>query len=210
VFPILVIKDNAPVHRDWISEIYCENHKITNFYLLPHTSHIDQFHDVSIFGPLKKRWWTTFEGWADLHPRQSLPRDKLWTVLHKTWYEMMTREKALQGFVHIGLTVKDNGKVVDTSRVLERIQKSAEEIEPMTIDKDPSLLLAAYQQNNSALKKKKFCSAQRDQDTGLSGRKFASTNPATRWKIGSTSITDSESSVQVDGVDKTLAECIAE
>jgi len=54
VFPILVIKDNAPVHRDWISEIYCENHKIANFYLLPHTYHIDQFNDVSMCNSVEK------------------------------------------------------------------------------------------------------------------------------------------------------------
>ena len=55
-FPIIIFMDGHTSHINIAVSDFCRDHNIILYCFLPHSSHILQLLDISVFGPLKTFW----------------------------------------------------------------------------------------------------------------------------------------------------------
>lgn len=108
--PVLFIIDGCKAHLSIEALEFAESHNIHILCLPPHTSHILQVDDLSVFGPLKiawrqacynkkeSRWRSTAEdAWDDIKKKDIIP------LLHEAWDNSITFQNIRAGFKKAGI-----------------------------------------------------------------------------------------------------------
>lgn len=83
--PVLLLLDGHSSHVNFEVSQFCEENEIILCCFPPHTTHILQPADVSLFKPLKDQWRKTVEGWTSDPVNDSVTLKNIADVLAQTW-----------------------------------------------------------------------------------------------------------------------------
>ena len=115
--PIIVFMDGHTSHINMPISEYCKTNNIILYCFPPHASHILQPLDVSVFGPLKKRWNKEVNAFTAKY-RVSLTKKSFFTVFDPAWMDAKQRMHGVSGFRKAGL-VPFNFNNIDLSKMIE-------------------------------------------------------------------------------------------
>ena len=100
---ILVIMDNAGVHKSCSAIDYCRANGIVILTLPPHTTDKMQPLDVSVYGPFKASLRTVQTSFHHMHPHQSITAQLLPEMASKAWIKAANTSNILSGFQASGI-----------------------------------------------------------------------------------------------------------
>lgn len=118
-FPIIVFLDGHTSHINLAVAEFCRDHSIILFCFPPHASHVLQPLDVTIFGPLKKKWNASIENFRLLN-KVSITRSHFFHVFDPAWESCVAMtQNVIAGFRCCGL-VPFNVNNVDFKKLIDR------------------------------------------------------------------------------------------
>lgn len=100
---LLVIMDGAPQHLCLSAIEQARSRNIHLLLLPPHTSHLFQVSDVSIFGPFKHALRDEFIIWHSNHPNQDMTNEFAMEPVMKAFVKASTRSNVKSGFYKCGI-----------------------------------------------------------------------------------------------------------
>lgn len=108
--------DGHSSHMNLSVAEFCADHNIILYCLPPHSSHLLQPLDVSVFGPLKKSWNDSIEDFQ-VKFKTSMTKAHFFPVFDKAWKIATRKENAISGFEATGL-VPFNPDRLDYSKLV--------------------------------------------------------------------------------------------
>lgn len=66
-FPIVLVIDGYAAHKEAKLFRWCKSHNVILLLLYPNSTHILQVLDISVFGPLKRKYSDIYEDWKMLN-----------------------------------------------------------------------------------------------------------------------------------------------
>ena len=83
-FPIIIFLDGYTSHINLAVADFCRENNIILYCFPAHASHIMQPLDVSVFGPLKKKWNLSIDAFRSLH-KVSITRSHFLAIFDTAW-----------------------------------------------------------------------------------------------------------------------------
>ena len=96
---------------------FCRDHGIILYCFPPHSSHVLQPLDVTVFGPLKKQWNKSIDDFKSEHKRAMTKLD-FFPVFDKAWKNSTNPRNAISGFRKTGL-IPFNADNVDFTKLIQ-------------------------------------------------------------------------------------------
>ena len=118
-FPILIFLDGHTSHINLAVADFCREHEIIIFCFPPHASHVLQPLDVSVFGPLKKKWNKSIQDFRLLH-KMSITRSHFFGIFDEPWQATIAnKHNVVSGFRSCGL-VPFNADAVNYGKLIDK------------------------------------------------------------------------------------------
>ena len=216
-FPIIIFLDGHSSHYTLPVSDFCRDHDIIVYLLPPHASHILQPLDVSVFGPLKKKWNESINTFKETF-HVAVTRSNFLQVFDPAWKSVTVGStKAKAGFRTCGLVPFDPSavkyeKLLDR-KALENYSSSKESVGTTSVAERLGMLrmfsLFKSCLSDDILKNFEVAyaggSRQRDEITsqGMLYRFFAEGNDILKKSSYDTEITTSENIVRVGSLNTT-------
>ena len=145
-FPIVLFLDGHTSHINIAVAQFCFDHDIILYCLPPHASHILQPLDVSVFGPMKKKWNDSLEAFKKEYKGLSMSRTHFFPVFDKCWKNSTSADNVKAGFRKCGLVPWDR-EAVPYDRIIDSVKISAslEKTEKKVSDQERIGMLRMHQ-----------------------------------------------------------------
>ena len=117
-FPVILFIDGHSSHINVSVSEFCLHHNIILYCFPPHSSHILQPLDISVFGPLKKHWNDAINDFKNKF-KAAVTKHSFFQVFDKAWKKSLTRNNCSVGFKAAGIVPFD-ANAVDYRKVLIR------------------------------------------------------------------------------------------
>ena len=123
---VLVIIDNARVHKSCSAIEYCKANGIVVLTLPPHTTDKMQPLDVSIYGPFKTALRTIQSSFRQMNPHQNITVHLLPEMASKAWIKAASMSNIMSGFQATGIWPIDPDIFPDTAFVGSEVSDQPE------------------------------------------------------------------------------------
>ena len=96
--PLLLILDGHSTHYQPATVQYAKDNGVVMLCLPPHSSHVSQPLDVSVFSPLKKHWNDAIHKFLSQNPGRVVTKYSFSPLLKEAWDKTMTAKNICSGF----------------------------------------------------------------------------------------------------------------
>ena len=121
-FPILIFLDGHTSHINLAVADFCRENNIILYCFPAHASHVLQPLDVSVFGPLKKRWNKSIDDFRLVH-KMSITRSHFFQIFDPAWETTIgLPTNVTSGFRTCGL-IPFNVNSVSFNKLLDKVAK---------------------------------------------------------------------------------------
>jgi len=112
--PLLLLLDGHSTHFDPQSIEFAKDHGIIIFCLPPHTTHVCQPLDCSLFKPLKAQWKTECHKFYQKNPGLVISKYNFCSVFREAWLKAITPSNVVAGFRKAGIFPMNRQKVLSS------------------------------------------------------------------------------------------------
>lgn len=100
---VLLILDNHGSHTNFNALKFCQENEIELVGLPPHTTHVLQPLDRTLFKSLKAHYYRKATNWQHRHPNETLSKIRFNTLFCEAWNEAASVGSAIKGFACTGI-----------------------------------------------------------------------------------------------------------
>ena len=124
-FPILIFMDEHSSHINIAVAEFCRNNNIILYCLPPHSSHIMQPLDISVYGPLKHCWNKALTAFKEKY-NDTMNKSNFFVVFDEAWQACKNKpENVIAGFRKAGL-IPFNSDAPDYSKIINESASAKE------------------------------------------------------------------------------------
>ena len=152
----LVLFDGHRSHISLTLSSWAESHGLILFVLPPHTSHLTQPLDVSVFGPMKLMYNRECQSYMHANPGISITKHCIAALTNKPYVKAMSAENLVSGFRKTGIFPFDSDAITKDSLAPSTIYREQDTCTPVPAETTvptsatPTAIASVQQPQNSS------------------------------------------------------------
>ena len=123
-YPLLLLLDGHSTHFEPKSLQVAKDNNIVIFCLLPHSTHVYQTLDCSLFKPLKQQWRQECHKFYQKNPGLVVSKYNFCGIFREAWLKSITPTNVISGFRKVGIYPFNRDKILLSTDNFDNTQSS--------------------------------------------------------------------------------------